>query len=1661
MSALLAAAYVPAYLAIRDSRVLPILAVCAGFAASVAIVRARVSNITHAAYLVSGLISLGMIGVTATVSGLTAILPSATVLLPALFVGLVLPPRNVVRASLLSFLGTTTVMWIDRTAAWNRFDVSVLPLLLGIVQLLVGGTIVLMVINLFRSLDRSIGQARESAGQLRLLYEASRLFGSATSLDALLPLVSANLTKILDASACFVILRDPISGELIPTAAWGVDEDSLRRMCLPPNEPSIARRVMERRIPIVIEDARNSAEVNPRAVAIAQARALIALPLIHRDETFGAIVITDARRPRHFTPNEIARVEGLVQQVAAEIATARAIERERRQAANLVILNRVSAAVATSLDPTEVCRLIVQEIGRATGYEHISLYLTDGQTLHLQAVMGYEAVIREMPIQRGILGKTVRSGRPILLSDVNLDPDYVAALPDVLSEACAPIRFGDEILGVINVETRAPRVLDAHDLNLLVAIAAQVAVALRNAQLFTQTRRHLNDLAFLYDMAGATAATLDFAQIMRLVAGGLMRSLEARKCSFSRWDRSADVVVSVGEYALDGDQVIIVSDELGETYRLDEYSVTRRVLEQQEVIQIQAGAPDAPPEEVALMQRLEHASLLMLPLVSPAGVFGLIEVYRVEAQPFHPDDASRSLAVAHLAATALERQRLFDAERRSRQVTESLLEVARALGSTLDLDALLNLILDQLRALIPYYSASIALRDEQTHYYRLRATNGLPGAPETFDAESALTVRVLLASRQPYRIDDTRAHPGWLRFESSAHIRSWMGVPLIQNDRVIGLLMLNHIRPGYFSEEYERLAEAFAQHAAIAIENARLLDQAHRQAARERLVRDINGKISASIQMDTVMQTAVDELGRALNASRCTIRLGADAAHMPVACAFCQPGVSPILPGSLEHSPRLIDALRERRTVIDSEPRLVGGVTVYTCLMTPIVVRGRVVGVLSLECDKPRQATPEDIAVIEGVGVQLGISIDNAQLYQEARHTLGNLGLLHHIAMTVASAASLDDAVSRVVESVHITLHHARVGLLLIDPATSDLIVRADVGAGSEAIGRHIPAGQGITGWVAQTGQTALVPDVRGDARYLDFSADGATRSELAVPLITDARVIGVLNLESAQADAFDETDVQLLSTLASNLAMIICNLQLLDEVRAANARLQEMDRLKSQFLANVSHELRTPLNSIIGFSEVLIDGLAGVLSADQLDFINSIHSSGQHLLTLINDVLDLSKIQAGRMKVDCRPTDLREVVDEACSVIAPLIIKAGQNLVRALEPDLPMVSADAFRFKQILINLLSNAHKFSPAGSRITLAARRVDGHVRFSVIDQGDGIQPGDHERVFQEFFQVDNDRLREREGTGLGLPITRRLVEMQGGRIWIESEGAPGQGAAFHFSLPVAEAVGAPPALPAIADTPQRRALIVEDDRHLSNLLAVYFSQQGYLPVQHYNGRSVVELARELRPAVITLDLMMPDRDGWSALRDLKSAPDTRDVPVIVISALDYTEIGLSQGAAEYLVKPFDPDQLLAALRRIGSAPRRDPLRVLVVDDDPQLNELLAVMLPQPDYAVVSATSGPEALDAIRRDPPDVVILDLLMPVMNGFELLELLRADPATHDLPVIVLTAKRLSEAERLHLDATAQTVLKKNDLTRQQLIGALRRLRLPARPEVEPQEVVA
>jgi signal transduction histidine kinase/CheY-like chemotaxis protein len=493
-------------------------------------------------------------------------------------------------------------------------------------------------------------------------------------------------------------------------------------------------------------------------------------------------------------------------------------------------------------------------------------------------------------------------------------------------------------------------------------------------------------------------------------------------------------------------------------------------------------------------------------------------------------------------------------------------------------------------------------------------------------------------------------------------------------------------------------------------------------------------------------------------------------------------------------------------------------------------------------------------------------------------------------------------------------------------------------------------------------------------------------------------------------------------------------------QARADNKRIQEANHLKSQFLANMSHELRTPMNSIIGFSEILAERLEGKIEPKHLGFLRHIHTSGTHLLGIINDVLDLSKIEAGKMEIYPEFFSVAPVIDSVCQVMRGMV-RTQQKIVVDVPPGLPHIETDLAKFKQVLFNLVSNAVKFSPAERPIVIRVRVDDGTLHVSVHDEGIGIAPEHHEMIFEEFRQVDGSVRREFSGTGLGLALVKKFIELQGGRVTVDSN--LGAGSTFSFTLPVRSRAAVVTRTPEpVTLTP--RVLVVEDDPNAYELIASALASAGFLPIRAHHGDEAIRLAKDSRPAAVTLDLVLPGMDGWEVLRRLKSDEATRALPVVIISMMDNRDLGVALGADDYFVKPVDRARLLDRLRAITS--KNGTRRLLVIDDDESVHAILGEDLGPLGYAIENASSGEAGLRAAEERAPDVIILDLMMPGMSGFEVAGSLKDNPRTADIPILVLTSKEISSADRALLHTKVASFVQKGTSAREQLVRELRRV---------------
>ena len=495
------------------------------------------------------------------------------------------------------------------------------------------------------------------------------------------------------------------------------------------------------------------------------------------------------------------------------------------------------------------------------------------------------------------------------------------------------------------------------------------------------------------------------------------------------------------------------------------------------------------------------------------------------------------------------------------------------------------------------------------------------------------------------------------------------------------------------------------------------------------------------------------------------------------------------------------------------------------------------------------------------------------------------------------------------------------------------------------------------------------------------------------------------------------------------------------EEAIEARDAAESANRTKSTFLANMSHELRTPMNAIIGYSEMLIEEAEDLDLKEMTPDLNKIRSAGKHLLSLINDVLDLSKIEAGKMTLFVEEFSVADMVQDVVATIQPLMEKNANTLEVEYPVDCGTMRGDLTKIRQTLFNLLSNASKFTERG-QVHLGIERLQKptgeRIVFSVSDTGIGMSKEQLGRLFQAFTQADASTTRKYGGTGLGLVISRKFCQMMGGDIAVTSE--PGKGTKFVVDLPTAVVEANPeaaaPRLAAPSAT-QKLILVIDDDADAADILKRNLNKSGYEVLVAHSGAEGLELARQKKPAAITLDVMMPGMDGWSVLTALKSDPSISSIPVIMVTMLQDRQFGFALGAAEFLTKPVNHEKLREVLTKYCGQPAA---YALVVEDDPGNRQLICRMLEKENLRYVEAANGSDALARVAEETPGIILLDLMMPVMDGFEFLSLLRLQPGLEHVPVVVITAKDLTTEDRERLTGSVSQVIQKGAVDRDRLL---------------------
>ncbi len=1015
----------------------------------------------------------------------------------------------------------------------------------------------------------------------------------------------------------------------------------------------------------------------------------------------------------------------------------------------------------------------------------------------------------------------------------------------------------------------------------------------------------------------------------------------------------------------------------------------------------------------------ETRSEMALPLISRGQVIGAMTIQSTEAAAFSNEDITILQTVADKLADAIANARLYaEAERRLQELqTLQRMYTGEVWQEYAAHQPQLNYAYD-LSQVVPVQDLPPLLPPSLPEAGRVLARTGGDGA--TLIAPIAL-----------------RGEPvGLLSFEEPEQPREW-------------------------SEDDLALVEAVREQLNLALENRLLFEQTQQALAQTHVLYEIGRQMATARSMQEVLQAAVDGLARQLRVDRIIGGL-----LEPIQAPEVIRGIAgwqregEVHLGALPLSqvPQLYAALREGTAVyvtdlltdtreeVDGALRLLYGQLGLRGMATVgLRVLGRAYAGLMIQTAEPHDFSENERRFCESVA-------------QQAATALANLALLADSQAEVERRALLNEVQQTASRSLEPTVLMQDVGRLIAERLAMPVLLWGWDERLTHLIAAYSPAGRRIAmedfscrpedipgmSWAVRTGEPMLVQNLEQK-----LSTDTMCRLDAAlklqelyvVPLTARGRVQGVLVL-GRQPDhpPIDENEVAFLQLAAINVGIALENARLYQEAQETAEKLQEVDRLKNQFLASMSHELRTPLNSIIGFSRVILKGIDGPLTEMQQTDLQAIYESGNHLLGLINDILDFSKIEAGKMELIFEPTNLKEAIKGVMTTAIALVKDRPIELQQNIPADLPIVVADGRRIRQIILNLVGNAAKFTEQGF-IRVSASYDAKEVVICVEDTGIGIPPDKVGSIFEAFTQVDSSSTRRYGGTGLGLPITKRFVEMHGGRIWVESK--VGEGSSFYVALPIEGPAAAASEeeseeeLPVVAST-SRVILTVDDDEGVITLFRRYLEKQNYQVVGLTSGDRVVQEARRLKPYAITLDILMPGKDGWQILQDLKSEPETRNIPVIVCSISPDVGRGLSMGISDYLVKPIVEQDLLAALARLEHGD--EERRVLVVDDNPDDRKLLHRILRDAGYTVYEAPGGAEAIAMIYESPPDVVVLDLMMPEMDGFAVLENLKSNEGTRDIPVIVVTAKELTSSEREELQVQVEALLQKGLFDQEQLL---------------------
>lgn len=1422
--------------------------------------------------------------------------------------------------------------------------------------------------------------------------------------------------------------------------------------------------------------------------------AVIAAPLHLGNNKAGLIELIDSTSNRKWSEEDQLLLKEVTNQLGLALENAqlysavrkelgdrvKAEEETLRRNRDLAALNQIGQRLSRLVSRDEVFEILSSSIQQLLSVKNllISTYnaqdetlsfpvcVVDGEDVNLpdrKTVKGYQEFILEKKIPLLIKTDVVHS-----LAETSID--HPRNIPKSLM--AVPLLAGDRSIGVISVyDYDNEYAFDQVQHELLSTIAAQTATSLENANLFAEIREALetievreryqtnvtNAVALLSEEG--TKATQDVLEYLRkasLADRTLYARFELDSKGLSNWKVIADTKIQAKE------KTSITIPEIDTSL----FPNWIKSLKEKGWYSTDLSSATDAERSFLKLQGIQSLLLLAVPREESTTDFIAFE-FSNQKREWQPEEIAILRIASDAYTNTLIREGLLSQLRTSLDETENLYSASHKL-------ALANTTQEMISAIIQGVHVQAINRgvlvlfeyDETGHIENMQVEStyysgtGTPPPPVGTEYLRSLYESIFVIPN-PVFYDDickSQIEKPLQDILTRQNIRSMAVLPLWSGNRQIGVFLLLSMQVHHFQGQEIRSYPPLVDQMATAIENLTLFKRTQEALSETELLYKISSGISKALDThelvqlvgENVMPKNADQLWLLVSTARGKARTGdfEVIGSYTAEGKYIKSGVH--IPfdrfsflDATQTTPFVIPNLQKSNLPLETLKSL-ARLGLASGAIFPLHAAGSMVGMFIATSAKHSTYSSEELHTLQIVGNSTAVAIERQRLLTEAQRRALELQTAAEIARDTTSTLSQETLLNRIITLLMDRFNFYHCSIFLLDESNTYAVIQESSGSAGAEMKKHkhklAVGSKSVIGSCTASGNPVVVNDTTHSPIYFHNPLLPETRSEMAIPLKIGGKVIGALDIQSNKLAAFSEDELTVFQILSDQIAVAIENARAYGMSQKAIDEMRELDRVKSQFLANMSHELRTPLNSVIGFSRVILKGIDGPINEVQEQDISAIYNSGMHLLTMINEILDLSKIDAGKMELQLEEINLSDIANSVITNTAGLVKEKPVEIIHNIPATIPTVMGDETRISQVMINLISNAVKFTEKGS-ITIGAtvtKNPEGkpEVMVTVTDTGIGIAEEDQSKLFQRFSQVDDSPTRKTGGTGLGLSICRSLIEMHGGRIGLLSSEV-NKGSVFYFTLPLPE-----PKVNADLDQlkhTENVVLSIDDDPQVIALYERFLSANGYKVVALTDPEKAVEKAIELKPFAITLDIMMPQKDGWVVMQELKKNEQTRNIPILVCSILEEEEKGFSMGASDYLVKPFASDDLVNAIYRLD----RDGSihEVLIIDDDPDDLRLAQKMVEDGGVFHANLAQGGDAgIEALKRLTPDIILLDLFMPGLNGFAVLELLRAEPRLSRIPVIILTGADLNAEQQSLLNEFGSQMLSKTTLKEKDLL---------------------